>query len=308
MIRTVTLNPALDKTLIVEGFAVDSVNRVGSVRIDAGGKGINVSKALALLGSRSLAYGIAAGETGDYILGYLAERGIEARFARNSGRTRTNLKIVDPVGKTHTDINEAGPALDAKALAELEEALFAEASPNDIFVFSGSAPAPCPSDIYARWIRRAAAAGARSVLDADGELLLQGAKAKPDLMKPNERELERLAGRPLPDDASRVAAVREILGGKGMAAVSLGAEGALFVDSRRAFRATGIRVEAASTVGAGDTMLAALVLCMERGAELEEMVGPALAAATAAVEAGGSAAFKPESVEAFVRHVQYQAI
>jgi 1-phosphofructokinase len=308
VIKTVTLNPALDKTLVIERFAADKVNRALASRVDAGGKGINVSKALAILGAKSLAFGIAAGDTGDYILGYLAERGIETRFARGSGRTRTNLKIVDPVGKTHTDINEAGPRVDAATLAELEDSLFADASPEDIYVFSGSAPEGCPPDIYARWIQSAGRAGARSVLDADGELLARGARAEPELMKPNERELERLAGRSLPDDASRVAAVRELLGGKSIVAVSLGAEGALFVDSRRAIRAAGICVEAASTVGAGDTMLAALVLCMERGLGLEEMVGPAVAAGAAAVEAGGSAAFTPAAVKARLREVRYADI
>lgn len=305
MIKTVTLNPALDKTLIIEGFGVDKVNRAKSARIDAGGKGINVSKAIAILGSRSVAYGIATGDTGDYILGYLAERGIESRFTRSPGRTRTNLKIVDPIAKTHTDINEAGPRIDQAALEELERVLFEDASPSDIFVFSGSAPEDCPPDIYARWIERAAAAGARSVLDADGELLVRGAQARPDLMKPNERELERLAGRALVDDASRIAAVRALLTPRGIAAISLGADGALFVDSRRALKAAGIAVEAASTVGAGDTMLAAIVICMERGCGIEEMAGPAIAAATAAVEAGGSAAFSAAAVEARVRQVQY---
>jgi 1-phosphofructokinase len=308
VIKTVTLNPALDKTLVIEDFAVDRVNRALASGVDAGGKGINVSKALAILGGRSVAYGIACGDTGDYILGYLADHGIEARFVRSSGRTRTNLKIVDPVGKTHTDINEAGPRVDAKALEELEETLFADASPEDIFVFSGSAPEGCGPGIYERWIKRAARAGARSVLDADGELLLRGARAEPDLMKPNERELERLAGRSLPDNSSRVAAVRALLGGKGIAAVSLGAEGALFVDAARAIRAEGIAVKAASTVGAGDTMLAAIVLCMEKGSGLEEMVVPAVAAGTAAVEAGGSAAFAPAAVKARLGQVRYADI
>ena len=127
-------------------------------------------------------------------------------------------------------------------------------------------------------------------------------------MKPNERELERLAGRSLPDDASRVAAVRGLLVGKGIVAISLGAEGALFVDSARAIRAAGIEVQAASTVGAGDTMLAAIVLCMEKGSGLEEMVGPAVAAGTAAVEAGGSAAFTPAAVKARLGQVRYADI
>jgi 1-phosphofructokinase len=309
VIRTVTLNPALDKTVVIEGFAIDQVNRVLSTSLDAGGKGINVSKALATLGKKSVAYGIAAGKAGDFIVDYLEKRGIEHRFARSGGETRTNLKIVDPIGKTHTDINEPGPRIDPLSLTVLEAELFSEAQPEDIFVFSGSAPEGCDPGIYERWIGKAARAGARTVLDADGELLKRGSLARPSLMKPNARELERLVGRLLPDEASMAEAILELLaGGDGMVALSLGAGGALFADSRRALRARGIPVSARSTVGAGDSMLAAIVACMERGEELEAMIAPAIAAGTAAVAAGGSAAFSAASVALYAPSVRYEIL
>jgi 1-phosphofructokinase len=308
VIRTVTLNPALDRTLSVEDFGLDKVNRVGSVKVDAGGKGINVSKALAILGGGSVAYLIAAGNEGDYVVRYLEELEIEARFTKVPGRTRTNVKIVDPVGKTFTDVNEAGPWVDSSALEEFEKELFAEASAGDIFVFSGSAPEGCPRDIYARWIERARRNGARSILDADGELLARGAEAKPDFMKPNEGELDHLVGRVLTDDPSRAAAARGVLGEGCMAAISLGAKGALFVDSKRTIRAWGIEVDAAGTVGAGDTMLAAIALGMEKGLGMEEMVAPAMAAGAAAVEAGGSAAFTLAAVRKLERLARYEEI
>jgi 1-phosphofructokinase len=309
VIRTVTLNPALDKKVVIEGFAVDQVNRVASSSLDAGGKGINVAKALATLGVRSTAYGIAAGKAGDFILDYLDRRGIEHRFAYSGGETRTNLKIVDPLGKTHTDINEAGPRIEPFCLSALEAALFAEASPEDIYVFSGSVPEGVDAGIYAKWIDRAHAAGARTVLDAEGELLRQGAAAMPSLMKPNLRELEGLVGTPLPDEAAMIAAIRALLsGGSGKVALSLGPAGALFVDAKRAIRARGIPVAAASTVGAGDSMLAAIVAAMQRNGGLEDMVAPAIAAATAAVAAGGSAAFTAEAVAAYEIKASYEIL
>jgi 1-phosphofructokinase len=309
VIRTVTLNPALDKTVVIERFAVDQVNRIRSSSIDAGGKGINVSKALSILGVGSVAYGIVSGKAGDFILEYLEAKGIEHRFTRGVGETRTNLKIVDPLGATHTDINEAGPPIDAASLSALEHELFAEGSPEDIYVFSGSVPVGIDEEIYARWIKRAAGIGARTVLDADGEPLRLGSRARPSLMKPNDRELERLVGRSLPDEESMVEAIRELLaGGSGAVALSLGSEGALFVDSRRAYRARGIPVAAASTVGAGDSMLAAIVACMARNEELEAMIAPAIAAGTAAVAAGGSGSFSVAAVARNAALVRYEIL
>jgi 1-phosphofructokinase len=309
VIRTVTLNPALDRSVVISGFAIDRVNRVMASRIDAGGKGINVSKALAALATASVAYGIVAGRAGDFILDYLAGTGIPHRFARSAGETRTNLKIIDPVGKTHTDINEAGPGIDAASLLALEGMLFADISPGDICVFSGSLPGGCEPNVYARWIAMAAEAGARTVLDADGEPLALGIAARPSLIKPNEHELERLAGCGLRDDASMIAAARERFdGGGGLAAISLGSGGAIFLDAKRAFKARAIPVEAATTVGAGDSMLAAIVRSMSRGDDIERMIAPAIAAGTAAVAAGGSSSITAEAVAAFEHLVRYDEI
>lgn len=309
MIRTVTLNPALDRTVLIEDFTVDRVNRVSSSRLDVGGKGINVSKAILALGGASVAYGLVAGRAGDYVLDYLEARGIAAVFASSAGETRTNLKVVDPLRGSHTDINEAGPPADAAALAKLEEGLFADLRRGDICVLSGSAPAGVPKDIYARWTARAKAAGACCVVDADGDLLREAAKAGPELLKPNLRELEALAGRPLAGREARLGAMRELVaGGVGAVVLSLGSEGALFADGRSAFIAEGLVVAAATTVGAGDSMLAALVLSLEEGRGLEAMVPFAVAAGTAAVAHGGSGAFTAADVEAYMARVSYQTI
>ncbi len=309
MIRTVTLNPAVDRTVVIAGFALDKVNRVASARVDAGGKGINVSKAIAALGGKSRAYGMIAGNAGEFIRAWLDARGIDAALTWAPGETRTNLKIVDPVGGTHTDINESGPRVDAASLAALEAELFAGAGRDDIFVFSGSAPEACDPGIYAAWIARAKAAGARTVLDADGELLRRGAEAGPTLLKPNLQELERLVGRVLPDARAMASAARDLLRrGARTVVLSLGSEGALFVDETVALLAGGIDVEARSTVGAGDSMLAAAVLCMERGEGLEGMVAPAVAAGTAAVAGGGSVSFDAAAVSAYLARVKYEIL
>lgn len=108
MIYTVTLNPALDKTVEIPGMALDTVNRVTSMRTDPGGKGINVSKVIAKLGGESCAVGILGGESGRTLLAALEREGLRTHFRFVEGQTRTNLKIIDRALHTNTDINEPG--------------------------------------------------------------------------------------------------------------------------------------------------------------------------------------------------------
>lgn len=141
MIYTVTLNPALDKTVVIPHFRADTVNRVTNVRMDPGGKGINVSKVLAELGEPSVAFGFAGGAAGQTLRRMLAERGLESELYEADGETRTNLKIIDPASHTNTDVNEPGPQVSATALEELLRRLLARIAPGDLVVLSGSLPA-----------------------------------------------------------------------------------------------------------------------------------------------------------------------
>jgi 1-phosphofructokinase len=310
----VTLNPAVDRTATIERFSVDAVNRVSASRLDAGGKGINVSKAVRGLGGRSVAYGFLGGAAGRFIRSYLDSQAIPHRFVELEGETRTNLKIVDPVLGTHTDVNESGPWAGSGAAERLEAELFADASAGDVFVFSGSVCPGIDAGVYAAWIAMARAVGAFSVLDADGEALRLGSAAGPTVVKPNLDELERLVGAKLSVDGSvDVHAVAEaargvIALGASIVVVSLGADGALFVDGSRAIRAHGIPIRAQSTVGAGDSVVAALCLGLQRGESLERLVRPAIAAGTAAAATAGSEAFDPTELPAYEARVHYEIL
>ena len=314
MIRTVTLNPAVDRTATIERFSIDAVNRVSSSRLDAGGKGINVSKAIRGLGGQSIAYGFLGGAAGRFIRSYLDEQDIPHRFVEVEGETRTNLKIVDPVLGTHTDVNESGPRVDSTEVRRLEDELFAGAGPDDVLVFSGSVCPGVDPGIYASWIARARAIGAASVLDADGEALRLGSAAGPTIVKPNLDELERLVGTSLSvggvvDVSAVVVAARGLIAlGASIVVVSLGADGALFADGAQAIRAHGIPVRALSTVGAGDSVVAALCLGLQRGDSLERLVRPAIAAGTAAVATAGSQALDPSSLSEYESLVRYEIL
>lgn len=309
MIHTVTLNPAIDHTVGIENFRLDAVNRIATSRRDPGGKGLNVSKVIRSLGGTSCAHGFIGGDAGRWLQKSIISLGISTCFTSIAGETRTNLKVVDPVNQTHTDINEPGPQVGGTELESLQDALFSAMKSGDLLVLSGSVPRGVDSGIYARWIHRAREMGVKCLLDADGDLLRAGVAAGPDLLKPNIHELERLSGMKLDSRGAVVDAARALVaGGVGRVVVSLGADGAFFVEAGLAIHADGIRVEAKSTVGAGDSMLAAMAMALESGSALEGLVVPAVAAGTAAVVTEGSGACAPETVALYAAQVRYRAV
>lgn len=289
MIRTVTLNPALDKTLEINNFEIDAVNRVSSVRIDAGGKGINVSKLIKILGGRSKAFGILSGRNGDYIKEYLDKAEIENDFVYAEGETRTNLKIIDSIRHTNTDINEPGPYVPYDKIKELERKIFGAIGENAVLVLSGSIPKSVSTDIYYRWIDMAKKLKVRVVLDCDGELLKKGIKAEPYLIKPNINELEELLGRKVSGMDDMIKSARELLrSGIEVVVLSLGSDGAFFVKDGCIIHAKGVRVDVKSTVGAGDSMVAALAFALDEGMSFEKAAALSAAAGTAKVTTSGS--------------------
>lgn len=309
MIKTVTLNPAVDKTVEISDFRVGAVNRVSSVRIDAGGKGINVSKIIKTLNGKSIALGILAGNNGKYIKGYMDSLDIENDFVFAEGETRTNLKVVDNKLHTNTDINEPGIYVKGEEINSLENKIFNGMDKNTILVLSGSIPPGVPVDIYRRWIERAREAGARTMLDADGELLREGIKARPYLIKPNIHELEGLLKRSL-NSVEAIADAAESILDKGieMVVVSMGADGAVFVNNDGAVHAEGIKVHAVSTVGAGDSMVAALAFALDNNYSFKEAVALSAGAGTAGVTTSGTQSPELESILYYKKQVNLKYI
>lgn len=291
MIITVTLNPAVDKTVEVDNCTIDSVNRVSSLKLDAGGKGINVSKVVKSLKGESIALGILAGGTGEFIKNYLDTEEIKNDFIFVTGETRTNIKIVDKVKGTNTDINEPGNSISEEDLKKIEEKVFKCAKKDDILVLSGSIPQGIEKNIYELWIKEAKAIGVKTILDADGELLKQGILAGPYLIKPNIHELEKLFDVKIDGVHQVISLCKSIFDyGVNLIAVSLGSEGALFMNREKSIYAHGIKVQVKSTVGAGDSMVAALALALDKGYSFERSVTLSVAAATAGVMTEGTTA------------------
>lgn len=304
MIKTLTLNPAVDKAVTIERFAVDRVNRISTVRLDAGGKGLNVARVLHALGAPTRAIAPVAGGAGRFLIQRLAQEGIPTDLLDVPGETRTNLKVVDPVLGTHTDINEPGPSLSEADLAELGSRLIDDLGPGDWVVFSGSVPAGVPRDVYGTWLARARVKGAKAVLDADGELFARGLAAGPDLIKPNRAELEAWSQRNVNTDDDLfdvVSSLREA--GARTVAVSLGGAGAWLFHDEGAWFAPGLRVDAKSTVGAGDALVAGLTWGLAQGLAPADVLARAVAVATASVVRPGTGVGSATDIAAFQARV-----
>ncbi|MBF0441346.1 MAG: 1-phosphofructokinase [Oligoflexales bacterium] len=310
MIITVSLNPAIDKTVEIDNFEIGRVNRISSLRRDAGGKGINVSKTILTLTGKSRAVGVLAGTSGQFIRQTLDTWGIENDFLFIEGETRTNLKVIDKIKRTNTDINEAGPSVDDEILGKVGQKILGSIKKGDILVLSGSLPPMARKNIYADWTLAARQKGAITILDADGEPFKSALKASPYLIKPNIHELEAYHGEGIRDIKKAAELGRRILieNDISIVSVSLGENGALFLSRHETILAHGLPVKVRSTVGAGDAMVGAMAYGLEQGYELERMITLAIACGSASVMTEGSEPFSPENVAELQKNVKYETV
>lgn len=289
---TVTLNPAIDQTLSIPGFAAGQVNRVAESRSDPGGKGVNVASVLSDLGIEVVATGFLGADNAALFERFFERKRITDRFIRLSGATRVGLKIVDDQSRQTTDVNFPGLSPRDQDLTELSERIAALAAPERWFVLSGSIPPGVPHGIYATLIDSVHARGARVVLDTSGPALREAMAGRPEVVKPNAEELGELVGRTLDGPRAVLEAARSLLEqgdreGRRVV-VSMGGEGAVFIDRGQALLARPPRVTVRSTVGAGDAMVAGIVASMIEDRSLEETARTATACGALAVTKVGS--------------------
>ena len=309
MIVTVTMNPAIDKTVEVGQFVSRGLNRIRKVEYDAGGKGINVSKTIHELGGTSVATGFLGGNNGQVIANVLKEKGIACDFVWVDGETRTNTKVVEDDGSL-TELNEPGVWISEESISQLEQKLLGYANPNTLFVFSGSIPAGVPKEIYGELISLVKSKGAAALLDADGEVFRMSVEAIPDYIKPNQVELEGYLK--LHKDASVAELVKgaEGIKAKGIQniVVSMGKDGALFLLEGYRAKCPGISVKAHSTVGAGDAMVAALAYAWDRKLGKEETVKLCMAVSAGAVTTVGTKPPSKNVVDDLMNQVRIESV
>ncbi len=289
MIYTVTLNPALDHFIEVDGLVVDDANRVRGECLYAGGKGIDVSRALRRLGGDSMALGFIGGHNGRTMIELLKAEGVTCYFTPITRETRRDIVVCTGKPRTQTMLNAPGPTVTSVEwhaflthlrLLDLREAYI---------VVSGSLPRGVPADAYRQIITLARKLGAKAILDADGPSLREGLKANPFAIKPNLNELRRATGKPLRTDAEIVAAAAALnRSGVEIVLVSCGRRGLLVVSDGARIRAVPPPVKVKSTIGAGDSAGAGFVFGHAGGKSLEECARFAAAAGTAATLAPGN--------------------
>lgn len=284
MIITVTMNPAIDKTVEINKLLPGGLNRIKRVEYDAGGKGINVSKTIRELGGESIATGFLGGSAGKMIESVLDSKRIKHDFVWVEGETRTNMKVVEGNGEV-TEFNEPGPEISKNQIEQLMDKLMGYAGKGVLFILSGSIPKGVDPQIYARIIDFVHDKGAEVLLDADGALFKYALLAKPDMVKPNRMELEAYVGCGHGISLKELMALARKLreDGVGTVLVSMGKEGALFLRGDEEIAAPGLAVKSHSSVGAGDAMVAALAYGWEKRMGNEEMLRLSMAVSAGAV-------------------------
>lgn len=306
----VALNPALDQTIRLAHLVPGQVHRALDVHLEAGGKALNVASCLADFGVPSLLTGALGQDNAAPFEALMARKEIQDRCLRVPGATRTNLKLVEASRET-TDINLPGAVLAAEQLValfhEVHSAMDALVEGGWV-VLSGSLPPGLPEDTYASLITQAKKRGLRVLLDASGKPLARAAFGGVDVLKPNRHELSDLVGQPL----EHLEAVREAAqalmarpGAPSLLVVSLGTEGALFLEGGACLRVLPLEVEAQSSVGAGDAMVAGILAARILGLDLRETAALATAFAVVKLERLGPHLAEPEAVWHRARQVRF---
>jgi 1-phosphofructokinase family hexose kinase len=278
----------------------------------AGGKGINVARALKLLDVPVVATGLAGGRTGTRIVEELTSEAILNDFVRIGDESRTSTAVVDPTSATYTEINEWGPKVEPDELAMLLEKINYLARGADMVVFAGTLPRDVDESFYGDAIRDLNRRHVRAVLDSEGQPLRRGAEAEPFLVTPNQREAEGLVGQEFRDDEDFMMALDRIadMGARNVLITSETASFGLFREERRRLllRAEAPRVEPVSAVGSGDVLLAAFLAARVNERPLEESLRSAVAAGAASTLEVGAGRFDPREAGRLTKKVDVKEL
>jgi 1-phosphofructokinase family hexose kinase len=297
MIVTVTLNAAFARTITVPNFQRGQRHRASAGLPLAGGKGINVARALKALGVPVVATGLAGGQAGLRIVERLTGEAILNDFVRIEGESRTTTAVVDPTNSSYTEINEWGPVVRPEELELFDGKLRYLSQGASLVVFGGSLPRDVPDDFYAEAVRELHRLHIPSALDCEGEALRLGIEAEPFLVSPNQAEAEAVVGQEFHDDEDFVLGLDGIAD-RGARNVIITTEGGCYALLREErtihrYRVDAPRLEPVSRVGAGDVLLAAFVASWAAGRGHEECLREAVAAGAASVLELGAGRFDP---------------
>jgi tagatose 6-phosphate kinase len=310
MILTVTLNAAIDRTVAVPNFRLGRRHRAVESRTVAGGKGINVARALRLLGRPVIAAGFAGGPTGNRVLEQLRREAILTDFTWIAGETRINMAVIDPTSGEQTEINERGPAVSAEEVERVVERLGYLADGARVCVLAGTLPPGAGEDLYARLVGDLRERGVTTILDSEGEPMRAGLRAGASVVTPNEREAEELVGQEFADRDDLIRGLGELVRlGAGEAVITrpdgcVAAVGA--GPERRIVEVRTPSLEAVSTVGSGDAFLAGYVAALYDGRGAEDCLAHGVACGAESTQHFGAGTVDPRGVERLLAEVEVQ--
>ena len=309
MILTVTLNPSVDKLYQIDALRPHEVMRVKAVEMTAGGKGLNVSRAAALLGEPVQALGFVGGHTGALFSSLLQGSGVTPCFTPAAAETRCCVNIREPGVRASTELLEPGSEIRGEELEAFVREFDTRLPGADAVTLSGSLPRGVPADFYALLVQKAKRAGKPVLLDASGEPLRLGLAAGPDFIKPNTDELCQLLGSAPSGQKEILLAARQLRhNGIKIVAVSMGRDGVIVSCPQGDFRGRTPDVPVVNTVGCGDSMVAAFAVGMARRMSIEEQIRLALAVSTANAMTPKTGSFRLKDLRNLLAQVQVENI
>jgi 1-phosphofructokinase/tagatose 6-phosphate kinase len=312
VIVTVTLNAAIDRTLTVPNFQLGQRHRASQGLTLAGGKGINVARALKRLDIPVVATGLAGGRTGTRIVEELTSEAILNDFVRIADESRTSTAVVDPTSAKYTEINEWGPQVSEEELVMLLDKINYLARGADMVVFAGTLPRAIDESFYANAVRDLNRRHVRAVLDSEGQPLRLGVEAEPYLVTPNQSEAEALVGQEFSDDEDYLMALDRIadMGARNVLVTAEARSFGLFREERKrlVFRADAPELEPISAVGSGDVLLAAFLAARVSERSLEASLRQAVAAGAASTLEVGAGRFEPREASRLQSSIEVHAL
>ena len=308
MIYTITLNPALDRTISINATSLDDCNRIENEQMYAGGKGIDVSKVLTGFGVKNKAIGFVGGFAGEELEGMLINEGIACDFVRIAGKTRTNIIINDMASGNQTLYNAKGPVISAYELMQLIHKVEDFEQP-DFVILCGSLPRGVNPEIYRKIIEISKSKGAKVILDTDGEALRIGLQECPTIIKPNIHELNRISNKQLNTIESIVLVAKEMrVCGLEIILVSIGAGGMIMICEEGQYLAKPPEVDVKNTIGAGDSAVAGFIYGLTTKGDIKEALKYSVASGTATILQTGTAVCKQEDFHALLNQITLEEI
>ncbi len=307
MILTVCMSPCTDITIELDSLNVGMTNVVKSKRTSFGGKGLNVAIGVARLGGSPYATGLMYNENGYVFENALDKEGVPFTFVWSKGRVRENYKFIDNRSML-TEVNDVGEEVQKEKAAEVEAMVRMLSKRSNVTVLSGGLPRGVNASFYGNLVR-AVAPNSLKIVDASGERLFAAIAEGVDLVKPNLDELENALGRRIEDKKDMLAGCYELLDrGAKRVLLSLGKQGAVITDGTHSYYCKSMNVAVNSTVGAGDGMVAAAAMQLEKDAPLSEILRAGVAAGTATVMTTGKVSFTQEKYNEVIANLRVREL